>query len=289
MQKIKFRSSSGTIEITDGNLSSIGGESKKILSLDDIDPNSQKSVVQSVKCIDMPGQRFVSSVPDVKTIMLKLSFAPVYLAEGLFRTSEAEMYALRREVLKYFPLGETGTLEYTNANGTYEISARLDEIPSVVCRDGYLCECTLYLTCDYPYWSHTVTSETYSAPSTIVPTEYGDIPSPISGIITCTASMSEMGEDWVTYFRVKETGSVFHTIDFCKPLATGEVLTFSLGFNNEFKILYGNGADASEYVFFSQYSEPCLSRPPSGTISFELYAGGSANIQISFHNLFTIV
>ena len=101
--------------------------------------------------------------------------------------------------------------------------------------------------------------------------------------------MGAVLEEGVPFFRVKEAQSTFNTIDFCRPLTEGQIIKFSLGFNNKFEVTSEKGANMSSYVFFSEYNEPCLSRPPSGAISFELFAGGAAEIQLTYHNLFTVI
>ena len=288
MQKISFTTStSGTVEADDVNISSLNGE--RIFRLSDFDGNSVKARIDAVQCIGMPGQRTFSAVSDVKTIMMKLAFAPVYLRNNRFVcTGAAGMHTLRREVLRRFPIGETGTLDYTNSTGTYTIQARVDEVPTVTMQDGYLCECTIYLTADYPYWCKPVTSEivTVSGGTHIFsPPEYGDIPSPVSGWIRCSERFISTAE---ICFSLINTDDNTKRIDFDNLLLEGDFLRFNFRYNNEWYVKV-NGYRRSDFVYFSEYSEPCINIPDQSSFRFEMNGTGVFEIQLIYNNLFIAV
>lgn len=290
MQKISYTTSAGTVEIDDVNVSSLGGE--RVFRLNDFDGNSAKTRVEAVNCIGMPGQRVLSVTSDVKTATAKIAFAPVYLRGNRLRcTGAAGMYALRREVMRHFPLGENGTLTYTNSSGTYTITARLDEIPVVTVKDGNLCECTIMFTCDYPYWSRAVDSseESISGSGThlFIPPSYGDITSPLSGIITCTESMSGSGVNNIR-FRIVDTENLFNRIDFCGSLLEGQVLKFNNGYNNEWTCSV-NGIPNTSMIYYVDYIEPCAVIPNISKLRFDLLCSGAVNVKLTYHNLYIAV
>ena len=291
MQKISYTTSAGTVEIDDVNVSSLGGE--RVFRLNDFDGNSGKTRIEAVNCIDMPGQRTLSVYPDVKTVTAKIAFAPVYLRGNRLRcTGAAGMYALRREVMRHFPLGENGTLTYTNSSGTYTITARLDEIPVVSVKDGYLCECTLMFTCDYPYWCKTVISEeqtvTAGGTVTFTPTQHGDVDSPVGGIVRCTQALSGAGQDGI-FFQLYDQAYQAKCISFCKEMAANSTLEFSFLYNNKWSVLY-NGQPSSDSVYFREYCEPCVSRPSGSTFVFDLWAAsGGVSVKLVYHNLYVAI
>lgn len=282
MQRISFTTSAGTITIDDVNTSSIGGE--RILRLNEFDPNSAKTRVEAVQCIGMSGQKVLSSVVDTKTVTAKISFAPVYFQNNRFKcTGAAGMYSLRREVLRRFPLNIVGTLTYTNDCDTYTIKARIDQAPTVATRDGYLCECTILFTCDYPYWCKAVTSEklTVSSGGSVIftPPEYGDIASPIGGIIDCTQTLT--ADENGIYYNIVNTDNRFRRVDFCEPLYSGTRNTFNLLYNNEWNV--------PGDIYFVEYSEPCVSYPNSSRFCFSLPGTGSAEVRLIYYNLYVAV
>ena len=291
MQKISYTTSAGTVEIDDVNVSSLGGE--RVFRLNDFDGNSGKTRIEAVNCIDMPGQRTLSVYPDVKTVTAKIAFAPVYLRGNRLRcTGAAGMYALRREVMRHFPLGENGTLTYTNSSGTYTITARLDEIPVVSVKDGYLCECTLMFTCDYPYWCKQVKSAVQSVSAgnsaTFVPTVHGDVASPVGGIVRCTQNFGDAGQDGI-FFQLYDSVYQARCVSFCKDMTAGSTLEFSFLYNNKWTVLY-NGSPATDSVYFREYSEPCINLPSGSTFVFDLWASsGSVNVQLVYNNLYIAV
>ena len=299
MQKIRFTTvSAGTIEIDDVNISSLTGE--KILRLSEFDGNSSKARIDAIKCIDMPGQRVISAIADVKTVMAKIAFAPVYLSENkLVCTGSPGMYNLRREVLKRFPLGETGTLTYINDAGSYEIRARIDEKPAVTVKSGYLCECTRLFSCDYPYWCRSSdsgkSSVVLNSPALITPDSYGDISSPVSGIITCTETLSGLPSGRLEHFVLRDSAYNGRRISFCKALSQGEKLKFCFGYNNEWKVRKSvdggsTWSDAINYVYFLEWTEPPESNPVNNTrFVFELFESGALDVELSFMNLYTSI
>jgi len=305
MQKISFTTSVGTIEIDDVNNSSIAGE--KIFRLNEFDGNSVKNRIHSVQCIGMAGQRTLSAIPEVKTVTAKISFAPVYLrGNRMTCTGAAGMYALRREVLKRFPLGETGTLIYTNNVGEYEILARLDEIPYVSVKAGYLCECTLMFTADYPYWCRTVKSEQRTISGNYIylsTANLGDVESPISGTIICNSSLEDTPDESGDYFRLTEGGDTNRAIHFVKPLEVYDELYFSLEYGNEFIVKrrknYGDGTvsdwkQAFDYIDFPTNYEPCHVGAAGGGgrgtgFYFYLFTSGELSVQLDYRFLFTAI
>ena len=297
MQSIRFTTSMGEAVINDVNSSHIGGAYRK-LSLSEFEGNSQNLIVNSVKCIGMNGQRTTSTKRDTKAITAKIIFAPLYYEENrLICRGERGMHELRREILGLFPLGVRGTLQYSNDCGTYQIGARLDESPKITVRDGWFCECMLVFTADYPYWSKTLESETYTAtagsPVTFSSAECGDIESPVSGVITCSTAPS--GEVNTAYFRLEtEKGR----IDFVRPMTEGQQLSFNLEFDNKLEIKtryigdngYGEWKDAYEYLYYTESWKPCRNGTAPTTFKLsDLSETGELNIKLRYHNLFTAV
>ena len=298
MQRITFTTIRGTVTVDDVNISTIAGE--KIFRLDDFDGNSGKTRTDSVHCIEMPGQKTVSVTSDVKTVTAKISFAPVYMNNNIQRCAGAAgMFALRREVLKRFPLGESGTLEYTNDTGTYTIKARIDESPVIAMHDGYFCSCTIMFTCDYPYWCSSVKSSHYTVvsgtPAIITPAAYGDISSPVAGVITCISSLSGLQEGYLEHFRLIDSSLTGYRVSFCKAMTAGDMLSFCFGYNNEWQVRKStNGgtswANASDYVYFTDWTAPPTSDPVrQNSLKFELLESGSLDVQLEFLNLYTAV
>lgn len=303
MQKIVFTTSMGTAEIDDVNCSTVTGE--RILRLSGFDGNSKKNRLQTVQCIGMAGQRVLSALPEVQTVTADIAFAPVFLRNSRFVcTGAAGMYALRREVLSRFPLGVPGTLKYINDAGEYEIQARIDEVPLVSARNGYLCECRLSFTVDYPYWCRTVQSGTVTVsgglPAVFTAVNLGDVESPVSGIIHCTSAMSAASPDC---FTLTDGSSVLH---FVKPLAENEELWFSLEYGNEFIMkkrtfvegqYYTPWTDAYDYIDFPADYKPCrvgarrtVSGIPAATeFDFQLYSGGACTVRLNYHYLFNAI
>lgn len=304
MQKISFTTvSAGTIEIDDVNISSVSGE--KILRLNRFDGGSAKTRTDSVQSIGMSGRRVISVTADVRTITAGISFAPVYTAGGRTAlTGYAGMHRLRREVLKRFPLGETGTLRYTNDNEEYEIPARIDETPVVTVKDGFLCECELMFTADYPYWCRKVRSEKKTvsgSPISFSAANLGDLESPISGTILCTSDLGEVSAG--DCFRLSEGGSANSSIHFVRPLVQYDELFFSLEYGNEFivrkRINYGDGrttdwTDAYNYISFPTLYEPCRIRKNeeriTGTVFyFSLFTSGELEVQLTYNYLYNVI
>ena len=290
MQSIKFTTSAGSVVIDDRNSYSAAGE--RIFRLNDFDGNSAKTRIEAVNCINMPGQRVLETTADVKTVIAKISFAPVYYNNGWFGSAgDRGMYALRREVLRRFPLGAAGELVYTNDMAAYSIRARVDQIPVVTVKDGNLCECTIMFTCDYPYWSRAVDSSEESifgsGTHLFIPPSYGDITSPLSGIITCTESMSGSGVNNIR-FRIVDTENLFNRIDFCGSLLEGQVLKFNNGYNNEWTCSV-NGIPNTSMIYYVDYVEPCAVIPNISKLRFDLLCSGALNVKLTYHNLYIAV
>ena len=296
MQKIKFITSIGTVEIDDVNTSSIGGEYRK-LWLSDFDGNSQNLILNTVRCIGMDGQRTISAVRDTKIITADITFTPLYYENNrLICRGERGMHELRREILRLFPLGVSGILEYSNDSGNFQIGARIDEAPKITVRDGWLCECKILFTADYPYWSKTVVSDSYEVTAgesvTITSEAYGDMESPVSGIITCIEALGE--SDSGVYFAL-ENADGNNAIRFVKPMTEGQQLKFSLEFNNKFEILTRLDEDsewvnAYEYLRYSELWQPCRNRAAPTDFKFSVFSDtGKLGIVLNYHNLFTAI
>lgn len=282
MQRIKYTTALGVIEVDDVNVSSLTGE--KVLQLNDFDGNSGKTRLETMQCIGLPGQKVLSSVLDVKTVTAKISFAPIFLQNNRRTcTGSQGMYTLRREVLKRFPLGESGTLEYTNDSGTYTITARIDQNPVVTMHDGYLCECTIMFTCDYPYWCRIITSEEQSVSgggsAVFVPPSYGDVTSPIGGIIKCTQTLSGAVDG--IYYQVSNVESWSRRVMFCDSLYAGRTYNFNLLYNNKWEV--------PGDVYFGEYCQPCVSYPGRSTFRFDLLSSGSVDVKLIYYNLYIAV
>ena len=286
MQRITYTTSLGTIAVDDVNVSSLTGE--KILRLNDFDANSGKTRLETMQCVGLPGQKVLSSVLDVKTVTAKIAFAPVYVENNRRKcTGEAGMYALRREILKRFPLGVTGTLEYANDNGIYTINARIDQNPVVVTHDGCFCECTIMFTCDYPYWckaimseEQTITAGVSGGTATFTPLEYGDVASPIGGIIKCTQTLN--GASSGIYYQISNVESWSNRVCFCDYLYNGRTYNFNLLYNNKWEV--------PGDVYFGEYCEPCVSYPNRSTFKFDLLcSSGSVDVRLIYYNLFIAV
>ena len=306
MEKIRFVTGIGTVEIDNVNVSTLTGE--KILRLSSFDGNSAKTRVQAVQCIGMAGQRALSVLPDVKTVTADIAFAPIYLRNNRrVCTGPAGMYTLRREILKRFPLGLTGTLTYTNDVGEYEIQARVDEYPVITTKDGYLCECRIMFTCDYPYWCRTVQSTLVTVTGSGSTADFetlnlGDVASPISGTIRCLSDLGTPSEG-NDYFTLIEDGSADSTIHFVKPLEQYDEIYFSLEYGNKFEVKkrlrYDDGTstpweDAYDYIDFPAEYEPCHIRSSAegvgGTsFGFTLLTSGSVEVQLVYHHLYTAI
>lgn len=283
MQRITYTTSLGAITIDDVNVSSLTGE--KILRLNDFDPNSGKTRLETMQCIGLPGQKVLSAVPDVKTVTAKISFAPVFVENNRRKcTGSAGMYNLRREILKRFPLGLTGTLEYANDSGIYTITARIDQNPVVIVHDGCFCECTVMFTCDYPYWCGAIMSEEQTiggnSSAVFVPPAYGDVESPIGGIMTCTQTLQNPSQG--IYYRIENVENWSRRVMFCDPLYQGRT--------NNFNLLYNNKWEVPGDVYFGEYCEPCVSYPNRSTFRFSVLATtGSVKVKLIYYNLYVAV
>lgn len=292
MQKISFKTSAGTIEIDNVNTSSITGE--KVLWLSEFDANSAKTRLEATQCMGMPGQKVLSSTVDVKTVVAKITFAPVYLRNNrLMCTGEKGMLHLRREVLRHFPLGENGLLAYTNDVDTYFITARIDQSPVVTVKEGYFCECTIMFTCDYPYWSKSIKSEiqTVSDGGSCIfkPLVYGDIASPIGGIVKCKRDLG--GTPYYNvYFKVENVESFTHQINFCERLRAGSTLEFSFLYNNEWTARINGYYESSDSIYFPEYRKPCQNYPGKSKFKFQMMCSeGELEVQLIYHNLYIAV
>ena len=293
MNKIKFTTKFGTAEISDSGISTIDGESR-MLWLNDIDANSGNMRLNTIQPLEMPGQRVLSAVPSECTIVLSIAFAPIYIsANEKICTGQSGMDLLRREVMMRFPLGISGTLEYTNANGTYTITARADETPVITVRDGWLCEAKVYLTADYPYWCKPCTLPKGTAEpgndAVMVARESGDIASPVMIEITCIETVSGSG----TLFTFKEENGNFKKIDFVRGLEAGEKLKVNLMYNNDFSVMYHTNSmsgygRANGFIYLTEY---CVfpENMPGGSVFSLSTVSGKLEAEVTCFNLFLAI
>ena len=222
------------------------------LELFNFDGNSLGTKADTVTCIGMAGQHTIGT-PQIqpRTLVLTLAFD----GRGGGRDTDAKMYALRRIITRCFQPGKTGTIEYTNDNGTYFIDCYPNEYPNIERQAGTRTVTSFYFTADFPYWHRDVTvgPHVFNADVTkedIVNTIcHGDIESPIIGEIKCISSMENPtghGYDGAIFglYRTDDAEKVLFGAEgmkFKKPLLAGDILAFNTGLNNEvyFKLKEG--------------------------------------------------
>lgn len=253
MQQIVFRIQSPQMAITlndvgsskieySRNYSEAGGEephtiteSLPYLNLFDFTCNSLGTSSDTATCVGMPGQHTVQTKVQPRTLAVTLA----YDGRSGGRDTENQMYKLRRLIMRCFPLGIKGELEYTNSNGAYYIDCYATEYPNMERNTGTRTIATFYLVADYPYWYKNIIGTSVSinvsggehAKAYIVLTK-GDMSSPISGTITCTASQSGIQEDYAIFiWRIDNNSQMGMRI--VKPLKQGQKLIFNSNANNE--------------------------------------------------------
>ena len=89
-------------------------------------------------------------------------------------------------------------------------------------------------------------------------------------------------------FSLINTDDNTKRIDFCNILWTGDILRFNFRYNNEWYVIV-NGRRASDFVYFTEYSEPCINIPNQSSFRFEMNGTGALEIQLIYNNLFVAV
>lgn len=292
MQEITFSTSSGTITINDCGTSSVNGK-QCLLWLNDFDGNSLSQRLDAIECIDIPGQKVLSTTPKPRTIVLKIGFAPIDREQGAaVCRGEAGKHLLRREVLRAFSLGEEGTLFYRNNAGSFQITARLDEIPRISYTAGAWAEATVYLTADYPYWTYPLTKSpevivTPSSPGIITSTAFGDIESPVEVIVQCTEGISASGGGLRLKFFVNNVDSYLLGVNCYADIPAGTTIKYDIGTKGElmsYRLAGSRWVNAPEYWTFMG-NERRVCNGISATDFNARISSGSASVKIVYHNI----
>ena len=310
MQQIVFRTKNPQMEITlnDGGTSNITYTSGynatepvlttvnyPTLALFDFDCNSLSTQADNVSCVDMPGQHTIATRVQPRTLAVTLAF------DGRSGGSDTDnsMYKLRRLIMRCFPLGVKGEMEYTNSNGTYYINCYATEYPNMERTAGTRVVSTFYLIADYPFWHQDRQGQTHTvsagdAKAVTVLTE-GDMESPIICEIKCTQDMSGTPESLGPYGRYmyiwepeghkedfKEAGA---KMSFCKPLTAGQTLIFNTGLNNEVyvRLREADGTEriANDYV---DYNNSSLLKNRIGATKWQFHLDGdTGQVEITMH------
>lgn len=263
------------------------------LDLFNFDCNSLGTSSDMVTCIGMPGQHTISTKIQPRTMAITLA----YDGRTGGRDYESQMYKLRRLIMRCFPLGVKGELEYTNSNGTFFIDCYATEYPNMERSVGTRTVATFYLIADYPFWrqNHIGNLWTVGAGSAqaIVVLTKGDMGSPISGTITCTQTQSGLlyGYSAIRIWRTDKNSDV--SMKITKPLTEGQKLIFNSGINNEiyFKLQDTDGTirTANDYV---DYQNSSLLRNDTERTVWQINVNGDEGeieIQMNYQNLYWAV
>ena len=298
MQQIVFRTENPQMEITinDGGTSKIkhagGTTSCPTLDLFDFDGNSLGTKSDNVSCVDMPGQHTINTRIQPRTLAVTLAFD----GRSGGRDTDNSMYTLRRLIMRCFPLGVKGELEYTNSNGTFYINCYATEYPNMERTAGTRVVSTFYLIADYPFWRQSVQDGPYTVTAgqgiVVLETVDGDMESPIIGEIKCTRTMTgnkENPPEWYIYIDDQSPGAVNRTsMRFCKPLTVGQTLIFNTGIENEvhIKLIDTDGTEriANDYV---DYGNSTLLKNRVGLTVWGLSVlSGEITVTMNFQNLY---
>lgn len=299
MQQIVFRTEKPQMEITlnDGGTSKIkrsgSTESCPSLELFDFDGNSLGTQTDAVSCVDMPGQHIVGTRIQPRTLAVTLAFD----GRRSGKDTDSSMYTLRRLIMRCFPLGVKGELEYTNSNGTFYINCYATEYPNMERTAGTRVVATFYLIADYPFWHQSVQGKSLTVEaghaSFAVETIDGDMESPIIGEIKCTQSMSEeINSDWYIYISDQSEGAENEiSMTICKPLTEGQTLIFNSGIENDVyvKLIDTDGTEriANDYV---DYNHSALIKNRVGTTIWGVsVASGAVTVTLNYQNLYWAV
>ena len=313
MQQIVFRTKNPAMEITlnDGGTSKIKytsgfdgnrepvqtTKSYPTLDLFDFDGNSLGTQSDNVSCVDMPGQHTISTRVQPRTLAVTLAFD----GRSGGKDTDNSMYALRRLIMRCFPLGVKGELEYTNSNGTFYINCYATEYPNMERIVGTRVVSTFYLIADYPFWHRDVSGRTWtvaagSYQSVVVLTE-GDMESPIIGEIKCTKTMTGIEAGYTgRYIHIWETGDSAEggaRMRFCKPLTAGQTLIFNTGLDNEVYVRLreadGTEREANDYV---DYGNSTLLKNRVGQTTWQINVHsltGEVEVTMHYQNLYWAV
>lgn len=295
MQQITFTTTAGTIKINDCETSAINGEWCH-LWLNDFDGNSQSLNTDTVECVGIAGQRVINSVWRAKKITAKIGFAPLYRSQNaIICTGESGKFQLRRELLKLFPLGEIGELNYKNSFGEYRIKARISEVPRISYTAGVWAEATLTFTADYPYWTYPLVESpeiTLSAGVTgiITPTACGDIDSPIEVIVTCTEPISASSGLPIKITRA-DRSSYYHGVNCAVDVLAGVSLKYDIGTQGDlmcYKMFSTGWYSDGRYMEIRGYEREVCCSTTLDPIKITI-ASGAATAKIIYHNIVTAI
>lgn len=311
MQQIIFRTQSPQMALTlnDGGTSKIeysknyseAGEEEPhtvtenlpYLDLFDFDCNSLGTSSDTVTCVGMPGQHTVQTKVQPRTLAVTLAY------DGRIggRDTERQMYRLRRLIMRCFPLGVKGELEYTNSNGTFFIDCYATEYPNMERNVGTRTVAAFYLVADYPYWWGNVVGNVWTVSANnaraVVVLAKGDMKSPISGTITCTETQSGIQEGYSAIYIWRTDKNSEMGMRIVKPLIQGQKLIFNSGINNEiyFKLQDTDGTirTANDYVDY-QNSELLSNDIERTTWQINVNGDkGEIEIQMNYQNLYWAV
>lgn len=308
MQQIVFRTEKPQMEITlnDGGTSkiSISGNTTRYPTLDlfDFDGNSLGIQADNVTCVDMPGQHTIAARVQPRTLAVTLAFD----GRKNGKDTDNSMFMLRRLIMRCFPLGVKGELEYTNSNGTYYINCYATEYPNMERTAGTRVVATFYLIADYPFWHRDAAQTSFTvsagaAKAVNVFTE-GDMESPMLCEIKCTQTMSgspgSLGPfgRYMYIWEPTDSGTEEDSgakMSFCKPLTAGQTLIFNTGLDNEVyvRLREADGTEriANEYV---DYGNSTLLTNHIGTTKWQFHLDGdrgSVEVTMHYQNLYWAV
>lgn len=294
MQTLKFKTNGEKVILSDLGQSEINGEAVPVV-LYNFDPNSLSISADTVKCIGTAGQHTISTTVNPRFLTITLTYNGI--ANG--KDTEESMYMLRRRLLKAFPLGKTGELAYTNANGTYYLTAYPTEYPVIERITGTLCKATLYLIADYPYWHQTVEEEPIeiAAGDSIRRklTLHGDMISPMLCEVRCLEKAAGISAG-SPYFTLWTDGAGNEEIKLIKALEENQAIVCSTGLNNEVYaelLTYQSdkiytSSNGSNYVDFIVSDRPAL-YPEYEWVFFAEGTGGRYSVKVYYQNIFLAV
>lgn len=292
MQKIVFRTVSGTsVTVTDVNTSKRSNGSYLPLHLVGFEGNSAGVTYEQSERVGFSGVSIYGAKTNARTIELDLA---MLAKDG----KESTMYALRSEVLQYFPPGSEGTLTYTNDSGEYQIECYVQEYPAIERVCGVLCSTKIYLTAACPFWRKpaddiTLTADaTASTASSISFNADTEMPVPVCGVIKCTAGMTGTdthsalitvsGKDYGVHFRHIARSGDKSSLTRSATTKKGELyMTEYMASNDGFMIDWGLlgrfyiDSGKYSYVDFIK-STPLYIYPGNNTLSAKLYGTAGA-------------
>lgn len=226
MQRITFTTVSGkSTTITDVNTSKRSNGTYLPVHLVGFDPNSVAGMPEAYERTGQDGAGIYGAKLGVRSIQVDLAFVPQ-------TGGEKDMYDLRREVLKAFPINEQGLLTYNNGGDEYQINCMLTEYPAIERRTGKLCTTTIYLTAYGPHWRRKAEDITLTAsadnPRTLTFTSNTEYKTPVCIRVTCKSTIvppekvdnrqaveiTLTGRDYKNFYGFDERGQIVRQIDF---------------------------------------------------------------------------